>query len=482
VSEPAIWLLVLEWCIRIGLSLRVVMRREPVRTSLAWLAIILLVPFLGAVVYLLVGEKRLGYYRAAWSRRLRCDTEMWRHRIQAFAFTDWQSQRSDPAQLARMVFNSTEIPPLSHNKLELMESAEVIFESMINDIQRARHSCYLEYYIWDVGGLADDVAHALSEAAKRGVDCRILVDAVGSRGFLRSAQAAQLMVDGVRIRAALPANLLRVLFFRFDLRLHRKIAIFDQEAAYVGSQNLADPKCFQHGAGFGQWIDAMVRVEGPSVGALLMTFWEDWQLESVCEAAFNELPSELPVKQAMGSALVQVVPSGPYLHDDAIQQTLINSIYMADESLFLTTPYFVPDEALQTALISAVRRGVSVTIILPAKVNSVLVRLANRALLRELVEVGVRVGHYNDGMLHTKSVVVDNEICMFGSLNLDPRSLHLNFEITLLVYDTEFCKKLSAMQNGYLCQSRVLTSDDLAPGALPTRVLENCARLLEPLL
>lgn len=480
--EPALNIFVLEWIIRVGFSLRVIMTRRPVGTSLAWLAIILLVPFFGAAIYFMVGENRLGYYRASWSRRFNDHIREWREKLNLYAFSQWESPTSDPAQLARLIHSSSEIPAMAGNRLQLLGSAEAAFAAMIDDIQNASKSCNLEYFIWETGGLADDLSDALKEAARRGVECRILVDAVGSRSFLRSDQVKQLRSEGVEVRAALPASLLRALFFRFDLRLHRKITVFDGKIGYVGSQNIADPKQFQLGAGFGQWVDAMVRIEGPAVEALSMTFWEDWQLESLRTPSFDELPKVSDDQPQSGSAPIQVIPSGPGRNADAIQQTLINAIYMADERLVMTTPYFVPDESLQTALVSAVRRGVDVTLVIPQKVNSTFIRIANRVFLRELVDVGVSVALYRNGMLHTKSIVIDDDISLFGSLNLDPRSLHLNFEITIAVYDAEFTQSLFELQSNYISHSDIVAPGNLDHDSFFSRVIENVVRLLAPLL
>ncbi len=458
------------------------MRRESVGVSLAWLTIILLVPFFGAAVYFLVGEKRLGHYRSIWAHELNAQYQPWRDRLKKYEFSKWSADHTDAEQLARLVNGNTGMPALAGNELKLMNSPEEIFRSLIEDINDAKHSCHLEYYIWEVGGLANDVAAALIAAAKRGVDCRVLVDAVGSRGFLRSAQMRQLRMDGVNIREALPSNLIRGLFYRFDLRLHRKIVVIDQRIAYVGSQNMADPKMFQSGAGFGKWIDAMARVCGPAVDALAMTFYEDWQLESLKKSTTAEIPEEFAEIEIPGDSAVQVVPSGPGMSSGAIAQTLLNAIYMADQKLCLTTPYFVPDELLQTAMLSAVGRGVDVTIVIPEKVNSVFVRMASRDFLRELAEAGVKVARYRTGMLHTKSVVVDDDICMFGSLNLDPRSLHLNFEVTLMVYDEPFTRSVSELQKSYVADSRILNVEDLTTNSFPVRIAENCVRLLAPLL
>ena len=342
--------------------------------------------------------------------------------------------------MSQLVKVNSGSPPLRDNQIELIDSAEHIFSRLVEDIENATTSCDLEYYIWEVGGQADEVAAALCRAVQRGVTCRVLVDSVGSRGFLRSDQRQQLKECGVEVRGALPSNLFRALFYRFDLRLHRKIVVIDRRVAYVGSQNMADPKSFQAGAGFGKWIDAMVRIKGPAIAALAMTFCRDWELESFSHTAGDIVPEKLNCTDALGETTIQVIASGPGEDEAAIDQGLLNAIYMAREKLVITTPYFVPDEALQTALLSAANRGVAVTIIVPEKVNSKFVSLASRGFLRELCEVGVTIAEYQAGMLHTKSIVVDKDVCMFGSLNLDPRSLHLNFEITLLIYHQYFAR------------------------------------------
>ena len=166
----------------------------------------------------------------------------------------------------------------------------------------------------------------------------------------------------------------------------------------------------------------------------------------------------------------------------AMERVLISTIYQARREVCLTTPYFVPDEPLLAAIISAVQRGVEVTLILPAKVDSKFVRWASQAFLDDLVRAGVRVLMFQGGLLHTKSVTVDGEISLFGSLNLDPRSLHLNFEITLAVYDDDFTTELTRLQSAYARESQQVTVADGLQRSRPERLLQNAARLLGPLL
>jgi cardiolipin synthase len=213
-----------------------------------------------------------------------------------------------------------------------------------------------------------------------------------------------------------------------------------------------------------------------------MVFFEDWHFEQTDFAVASQWESARPIPEVRGDVPVQVVPSGPGMPSESIMQILLNAIYMADHDLMITTPYFVPDESLQRALISAVRRGVRVTLIVPGKVDSRLVRLASRPCLRELAREGVQVAEYKAGMLHTKSITIDRDTSIFGSLNLDPRSFELNFELMLMIYDDTFTAQLIELQQDYVRHSKVLSNDPANAPHLLTRFAENCVRLISPLL
>jgi cardiolipin synthase len=471
-----------DWVLRIGLSVHVIMRRLPVGVSLAWLAIILIFPFAGAAAYLLLGGYRLGHgrlrrataylegNRAAVVRRLET------HRV------DVATLDPESAALARLAESVLDAPPLRGNRLHLLENAGAAFPALIGDIDRANHSVNLEFYIWSPGGQADEVGAALIRAAKRGVQCRVLVDAIGSKAFLRNELIEDIRGSGVRIGVALPTGPLRLLFVRPDLRLHRKIVVIDEQIGYTGSLNLADPKLFKKEAGVGQWVDAFARVEGPAVHALMETFRKDWTIEtgeSIEPPGDGSAPSS---PQSVGAASVQVLATGPAARVDAIEQIVLMAIYVATREVVLTTPYFVPSESLLNALLSAAGRGVGVTLIVPAKVDSRLTHFASRAYQTDLIAAGVRVALFEGGLLHTKSITVDGRFSLFGSLNLDPRSMRLDFEITLTVYDAEFTKALRQLQEHYLSDSNILDLTACRSRSAVERFKEDAARLVGPIL
>ena len=252
----------------LGLSVRVIMRRRPVGVLLAWMAIILSVPVLGALTYLVVGESRISgkYLKRGLSIHARYVD--WKQLLRARADVDWAGITPQAVALQNQACTVAGFPALQGNRLELLQDYGEVFRSLIEAIARSRRSCHLEFYIWNAGGLADELLEAVIDAARRGVVCRLLLDALGSKPFLRSTMVGRLRQAGVELAAALPVGLFTTLVTRADLRNHRKLAVIDGEVAYTGSQNLVDPRFFKQDEGVGQWVDAMVRIEGPVVEAL----------------------------------------------------------------------------------------------------------------------------------------------------------------------------------------------------------------------
>ena len=473
---------IVHWTIIIGLSIRVIMRRRPVGVSLAWLAVIFSVPFVGALIYLFIGENRIG--------------EKYLKRAAAIhdIYNEWQRELQEQTSLARSTANEeisciqyhsesvAGFPAMQGNRLQLMHDFKSVFESIIADVDHAKDTCHFEFYIWEVGGMADQVAEALIRAVGRGVICRVLLDAIGSNEFLKSNLAQRLLDSGIKLVASMPVGLIKMLMTRVDLRNHRKIIVIDGDIAYTGSQNMVDPRFFKQDEGVGQWIDAMVRMEGPSVEALGGIFIESWELDTGEGLEALESTSGVHPVAEKGPSAVQVVPSGPAFRPEAIHQLLLTTIYSARRELVITTPYFVPDDTLLTALISAAHRGVEVIIVVPSKVDSRLVHYASRSLFDDLLSAGVKVAGFNGGLLHTKSITVDGEICVFGSVNLDMRSLWLDFEISPFIYDPNFIAEVRAMQAKYIEDSEMMDLNVWRKRSKTQQFIENAAHLVGPLL
>jgi len=474
------FILIAHWFIIISLSIRVIKRRPPVGVSMAWLAVIFSIPFVGAGVYLLFGEKRLGRRRAARINASLAEVARWQKSL---------TDRYDPAAsrvepsagpLMRHAERVLGFPALPDNDIALLSDFHAIFDRLVADIDEARSTVHLCFYIWHAGGRANDVVEALIRAAQRGVQCRALADAMGSERFLGSGLAVRLREAGVEVAAALPTGALRTLVARADLRNHRKIVVIDDRIAWAGSQNLVDPRYFKQGAGVGAWVDAMARITGPAAASLDGVFRLDWSVET--GATFEAPPVFAGKPAAPAGPVIQIVPSGPDLRPEAIHQLLLTAIYASRQELVMTTPYFVPDESMLTALLTAALRGVNVTLIVPARNDSVLVRHASEATFDDLMSAGARIALFKGGLLHTKSLTIDGDMSVFGSVNLDMRSLWLNFEISLLVYDRDFTRRLRSLQDRYLDDADRLDLDAWRQRPAWRRFAENTCRLLGPLL
>ncbi|GAA3525818.1 cardiolipin synthase [Zobellella aerophila] len=475
------WLLFLaHTSLVIGVTLRVIMKRRPVGVSLAWLALIFAIPILGVATYILFGEVRLGRKRAERAKSMYRPHADWIN-VLVSRFPGQQFQVNEQVKpIHELVKARLNMPMLNGNEMSLLQQPHAILASLLADISWAHSSCYMEFYIWHPGGRADDIAFALMAAARRGVDCRLLLDSVGSADFFRSRWPKRLRDAGVKVVEVLPVGAFRVLLERQDLRMHRKLVVIDDDVAYTGSMNLVDPACFKQDAGVGQWVDIMLRIRGPIVPIMWSLFVWDWEMETG-ERLLEQLEYH-PVSFLDKQLKLQLLPSGPFMGGDAIQQSLLTAVYQARHRLVLVTPYFVPDDPLVAALCSAADRGVQVQLVLPARNDSRMVNYACNAFFDELLSAGVEIHLYATGLLHAKCVLVDEQFALVGTVNLDRRSLWLNFEMSLLIDDGDMVRKLLWLADTYLAEAEPVSWLSWRQRPLRQRVLENLFYLLSPLL
>ncbi|MBE8716079.1 cardiolipin synthase [Cellvibrio polysaccharolyticus] len=471
-------LILLHFVLVITFAVRVIMQRLPVGASLAWLLVLALLPYVGVVLYLLFGERFLGVkhqHRRARLRQLQ-DIPGLRHR-QNLDYP-WQDYHPAAHALATLEFQTAGIPPLGGNEVNFLQSAQSMILAMCVDIRAAEKTCHMEFYIWHPGGIADQVADALLDAANRGVRCRVMLDAVGSARFFKSPLFKRLQHPNIEVIKACPIGLVPAALGRYDLRSHRKTLIVDDRVAYIGSFNLIDPTQFKQSAAVGEWIDLMARIEGPLAPALNAVYCWYWNIESG-----QNLPLlENPVSVRQDKTVAQIAPSGPDNLNDSILQSLLQGIYSATTSVDIITPYFVPGEALEQALIIAAKRGVSVTVIVPERVDSFLVRHASRSYFDSLMNAGVNIFQFRQGLLHSKCTVIDRKLAFFGTVNLDLRSLWLNFEMTLIMYDAATAERLAHIVDDYRQQAIPLDPATWHQRHPVSRFFENITHLFSPLI
>ena len=459
--------------------LRLLIRRRPTGVTLAWTALVLSTPYVGAVVYILVGETWLCGRR---SKRAAEAAEKLAEPIAELcrlhgSVPDGSCQAGHA--IARLGLASRFGPALGGNDIEFLESPDAVFDAIIRDIDAAERSCDLLFYIWQSRGRVLEVEDAIVRAAGRGIVCRVLVDAVGGRDLLSGASGSRLRKAGVQLRASLPVNPLRGTLHRVDIRNHRKLVVLDDRVAHIGSQNMADPRHFMEHAGFGEWVDLVARVAGPSAALLGELFEIDWALEQ------NEPnPPQLRPRQVQtaGEQILQVIPSGPGQSPETISRILTAAVYGARRRLIITTPYFVPDDAFASGLTAAAARGVETTVVLPAKVNGLLVRLASRAFYDDLLRAGVRVCLYTGGLLHAKTLTVDDTVGVLGTVNMDRRSFWLNYELSLVLHGHHAVSRLAKIQHAFVEESTPLNESRWMVRGPATRLAENVAQLFAPIL
>ncbi len=480
-----LWSLVaalLQLTIVLGVTLRVMLTRHPPGSAFAWILITAVIPYAGFLLYLMFGERPLGRHRAKLYRTL--------HLERAFAPCHHPLLPAGPLPrslaehegLLTLATTVSNFPLTTGNRIELLTESDAVLKALQHDIEHAKESIDMEFYICEDTGRVRQITDALLAAVKRGVHVRLLLDDFGSRTFLSSDRAKALLAAGVEILPAMPMRLLGLFGLqRADLRLHRKSVIIDTTLAYTGSLNLIDPMAYADAPRVGAWVDAMARIEGPAVESQWRIFQTDWCLAPEMRRMIeHECP---PQEHAQpGKASIVVVPSGPYGVHDPNLHLLLASIAAARHSLTITTPYFVPNDALMTGLENAALRGVQVTLILPEVGNNRAVVWAGRRHFDALLDAGVKIALYQGGLLHTKSVSIDGELALFGTVNLDNRSLHLNFETTLLVFDESFLAALRRLHGQYLEQSHVLDATHWQRRPFLSRIKEGLAYLISPLL
>ncbi len=439
------WLLLAAtWAIRLGALVIVPFRRSPTATQ-SWLLLFFAAPWVALALYLAIGRPVHPRWRRQRVAQLGPVIERAIVRIECAA----RPPELLPAQAsaAALIRGIGRMPLLEGNAVDFLTDYDDTIDRLVKDIDGARDQVHLLFYIFSTDGTGDRIMSALVRAAARGVTCRLLIDAVGSRQWAH-AIVARLRPRGIEVHRILPIRVLGRTT-RIDLRNHRKIVVIDGRIGYTGSQNVIDA---EHGFGWPNH-ELMVRVRGPVVGELQAVFVADWYLETETELAEAVL---YPAQEEVGTSLAQVLPSGPDLEAGGIDELFVALIHSARERVVISTPYFVPSEPLFQALQVAVLRGAEVHLLLSGRSDHPLVHLAQRSYYAELLRAGAAIHLYQPGFLHANHMSIDGTVAVVGSSNIDMRSFALNSEISLVLYDQEAAPLFERSKHG-AC-SRALSS------------------------
>ncbi|MFA9479793.1 cardiolipin synthase [Phycisphaerales bacterium AB-hyl4] len=471
------WLPLVEWAIRVVMVVVILRRRMQPITSLAWLSVIFFLPIVGMLVYLMIGVSYLGRRRARDRRAVAGVGRLPEAMAEAESYATMAELMPEQRNMIVQAEQISGNPILRGNKVELIDANDTLIDALVADIDAAKHHVHIVFYIFWADTVGVRVCDALKRAAKRGVACRVLADAAGSRPLFRSAAASEMIDAGVELHPALPVTPWRRKLSRIDLRNHRKIAVVDGEVAYSGSHNIVEEEYGHKRAG--AWVDLSGRFTGPIVTQFQMVFLEDWAFDVGQRLEGDDL---FPPIASVGEVAAQVVPTGPSHEAETFRRVLIAALNAARHRIVLTTPYLVPDEPTMLALSMAASRGAEVSVIVPAKSDHPIVSAAGRWYFEQLLEAGIDLYQYHGGMLHAKTITVDETFALLGSANLDIRSFNLNFEINVLLYGPDITSELRCAQQRYLSRSTPVTLEGWRRRPWTKQYPEAAAALLSPLL
>ena len=466
------WVVAVEVVWVVLISSYILLERRPPIATLAWILGLSYLPVLGFVVYYFLGPRRLDRKRR---RRIVARTAQ-RNRDQR---TRPERGRTDDelgitgSRLAAIAAGTEQSPPLCATDVTLYDSGHAAYGAILDAIGAAQHHVHLQYYILNEGVVANRIRDALVERARAGVEVRLLLDGLGTSRLGKYLQP--LRDAGVSVARFGPR--MRPGFVNF--RTHRKIVVCDCTTGFTGGMNIDD--CHDEtvvGADRG-WRDTQVRLCGDAVAPLALTFLEDWQYAT---GEVLDGPKYLPELTGQGDHRVQICTSGPDAHPQSIHAVYFTAIATARHRVWISTPYFVPDESMQSALTGAALRGVDVRVLVPGNSDHKLVDAAARSYYPELLAAGVRIHAYGPPQLHAKTMVVDHDAAIVGTANLDNRSLRLNFEVVAICYGSAAVSALAAMFDRDLLAAREVKSADMGRETLPMRLFEGVARLFSPML
>jgi len=454
-------------------------RRRPSAT-LAWLLAIVFLPFLGVVLYLVIGRMRASRIasrsaRAADRIRPVLEKHSVRTALEAGAHPEIEPRTASLLSLGRRLATT----PASHgNRAEILVDGAAAYQSMAEASAAATDHIHVEFYIIEPDEAGMALRDRLVARARDGVEVRVLTDAVGTRlpfGFWDP-----LLEAGGRAAVFEPviSPWRRRRHHRVDFRNHRKIVVVDGRVGFTGGINVGT-EYLGRDPTLGRWRDTHVRLEGPAALSLQTTFAEDWY------GATGELLDAaryFPAAPGKDTAVVEVVDSGPDRNWSPISYVYSQAIALARERVWITSPYFVPGPHLEQTLIGAALRGVDVRLLLPGISDSWLVQQAGRSYYRRFLEAGVRIFEYERGFVHAKTMVVDSWVGTVGSANMDTRSFQLNFELNAFVYGDRFADELAGHYRADLQHAAEIDLEQARNVRYPTRLLRSVARLLSPLL
>lgn len=454
-------------------------KRRPSNT-LAWIMTILLIPVAGLILFYFFGKnyRRKKTFTRKEINDLRQTEKMisWQTSHLHEGISIDNSKILEKNGVIKLLLNNSKALLTYWNKVTILNNGDQTFPAIFSALQEAKHHIHLEYYMIEEGEISRQLKEILIDKARKGIEIRLIYDGVGSWGISKK-YVNDLIKAGVDARAFIPIRFPR-LAQRFNFRNHRKIAIIDGKTGFIGGLNIADR--YMYGTPeIGFWRDTHLKIEGTAVSSLQVVFLTDWYFVT------NKLlysTDYFPKTESGKKTLVQISTSGPDSDWDSIMQAFFYAITTSQQYIYISTPYFIPNESILTAIKTVALSGVDVRIILPSKSDSKLTYYGSMSNLKELLEANVGIYMYKKGFTHSKLLIVDDILSSVGSANMDLRSFDQNFEVNALIYDEDIARQLKNSFLDDIVNCEVLTLDNYNKRAMSAKIAEGVAKIFSPIL
>lgn len=492
VLKVTVLIVLLSYIIGIIISMNILLENRDPSKTLLWILMFMIFPGVGIVLYVFSGRniRKHKLFKAKTKssklshRQLLNSMEILKNIVKnQQKMLEEGSLMGDDAspikeRVVRLLFNIGQFPYTTNNELEIYKDGHEKFANLIEDMKAAKEHIHLEYFIVKDSQIAREIQAVLIEKARQGLEVRFLYDDFAcwrlkiNRSFLRELKEA-----GVKCAAFLPTKF-PIFGGQLNYRNHRKIAVVDGKISYTGGLNIGDEYMGKFKK-FGYWRDTHIRIRGIATHMLQLIFIVDWYLTT------NELLSDdkyMPKMKIIGDTAIQVVGTGPDSKWEDIHYAFFSAISQAKKRVYIETPYFIPDESLLKAIKTAALSGVDVRIIFPQKIDHYIVNIASYSYFEEIMKAGGKVYLYQNGFIHSKVFLVDDELASIGSSNMDLRSFMLNFEVNAFIYDKEYVNMVADQFYRDQEDSIQLLEENYRTRNVWVRLAESISRLFSPLL
>jgi cardiolipin synthase A/B len=458
------------------------LERKNASSAWAWLLILYFLPLIGFILYLSLGRQLSKKHLFRWDGKKHIGIDKL-ITYQQDAIQNETFEYRDPSvanynHLVYLNLVSSNAVLTQDNHVDIFTDGTDKFEALLHDITHAKEHIHIQYYIFKLDNLGQRIYQALLERAKHGVKVRILYDEMGSRG-VKKRHFKELIALGGEVEVFFP-SILPLINPRLNFRNHRKIVVIDGRIGYIGGFNVGD-EYLGLNTKFGYWRDTHLRIAGSAVHPLQTRFLLDWnQASQKHRVHYSE--RYFPAIPLKGTSTLQIVSSGPDNEWSNIKNGYIKLITQAKKHVYIQSPYFIPDESFFDAVKIAALSGIDVRIMIPNKPDHMFVYWATYSYVGLLLEAGAKIYIYNEGFIHAKTIIVDEEVASVGTANIDNRSFSLNFEVNAFIYDQHVSKQLADIFEADMKKSYQLTKDMYASRSLYIKFKEAVSRLLAPIL